>query len=64
MQAAVGDRITVHGKTVGTQNQVGEVIEVRGAAGAPPYRIRFSDGHEALVFPGSDATIEHESPKP
>jgi hypothetical protein len=59
MQAAVGDRITVHGKTVGAHDQVAEVIEVRGHGGGPPYLVRFTDGHEALVFPGPDATVEH-----
>jgi Domain of unknown function (DUF1918) len=59
MQAAVGDRITVHGNTVGAHDQVAEVLEVRGQNGAPPYYVRFADGHEALVFPGPDATVAH-----
>ncbi len=25
--------------------------------GAPPYRVRWSDGHEGLVYPGPDAHI-------
>ena len=37
----------------------GEIVEVRGAGGAPPYLARFDDGHTSLVFPGPDAIIEH-----
>ena len=58
MQAAVGDRLLVHGRTVGTRDRVGEIIEVRGNNGAPPYVVRFSDGHESLVYPGPDCVIE------
>lgn len=57
MRAAVGDRILVHGRTVGAGEQHGEIVEVRGDDGAPPYLVRFTDGHEGLVFPGSDCEI-------
>jgi hypothetical protein len=57
MRAVVGDRILVHGRTVGAGEQQGEIVEVRGDDGAPPYRVRFTDGHEGLVFPGSDCEI-------
>lgn len=57
MRADVGDRICVHGRTVGAGEQQGEIIEVRGDDGAPPYLVRFTDGHEGLVFPGSDCEI-------
>lgn len=59
MHAAVGDRILVHGRTVGSGEQHAEVIEVRGADGAPPYLVRFDDGHESLMYPGADSEIEH-----
>jgi len=58
MQAVVGDRLHVHGKTVGQQDRMGQIIDVRGVNGAPPYLVRFDDGHEALVFPGPDAQVE------
>jgi hypothetical protein len=61
MQATVGDRLHVHGRTVGTRDRIGEIIEVRGNDGAPPYLVRFSDGHESLVYPGPDCVIEHPS---
>ena len=61
MQAAVGDRLHVHGRTVGAAEHVGEIVEVRGADGGPPYLVRFDDGHEGLVFPGPDAVVEHRA---
>jgi hypothetical protein len=59
MRAAVGDRLHVHGRVVGSPDQTLEIIEIRGDDGAPPYLVRREDGHEALVFPGADALVEH-----
>ncbi len=58
MHAQVGDRLHVHGRAVGNADRVGEIVEVRGGEGGPPYLVRFDDGHEGLVFPGPDATVE------
>lgn len=57
MQASVGDKILVHGRTVGAAEQEGEILEVRGKHGEPPYLVRFSDGHEGLMFPGPDCEV-------
>lgn len=59
MRAAVGDRIVIRGHSVGEHPRDGEVVEVRGPDGAPPFVVRWEDGHEALIFPGPDAMIEH-----
>jgi hypothetical protein len=59
MRAEIGDVLHVRGRTVGMAERQGQVVEVRGADGAPPYLVRFDDGHEALVFPGSDCVVEH-----
>jgi Domain of unknown function (DUF1918) len=59
MQAIVGDRLHVHSNTVGDPDRIAEIVEVRGFEGAPPYLVRFPDGHETLVYPGSDCVIEH-----
>jgi hypothetical protein len=59
MQAAVGDRLHIHGHNVGDPDKLGEIVEVHGRAGEPPYLVRFDDGHTGLVFPGPDAVIEH-----
>jgi hypothetical protein len=45
---------------VGKVDRVGEIVEVRGTDGGPPYLVRFDDGHESLVFPGSDTTVDEE----
>lgn len=60
MRAAVGDRLHVHGRKVGNADNLGEIVEVRGTDGAPPYLVRFDDGHQGLVFPGPDCEVEHE----
>jgi hypothetical protein len=58
MQANVGDRLHVHGNIVGSPDRTGEIVEVKGAQGEPPYLVRFDDGHTTLVFPGPDAVVE------
>ena len=63
MQAAIGDRFHVRGNIVGQPERSGEIIEVRGVGGEPPYLVRFDDGHTSLVFPGPDATIERPRKK-
>ncbi|MEV4836410.1 DUF1918 domain-containing protein [Nonomuraea sp. NPDC049486] len=57
MNATAGDRLLVHGSTVGERDRTGVIIEVRGPNGGPPYIVRFDDGHTALVFPGPDSVI-------
>ena len=47
MQAVVGDRLHVHGSIVGQPERMGEIIEVRGVGGEPPYLVQFEDGHSA-----------------
>jgi hypothetical protein len=59
MYASVGDRIIVRGTHLGEQVRDGEILEVHGENGAPPYLVRWSDEHEALIFPGPDAMIHH-----
>jgi hypothetical protein len=59
MEAAVGDRLHIYGHNVGDPGRTGEIVEVRGSAGEPPYLVRFDDGHTRLVFPGPDAVVEH-----
>lgn len=61
MQAEVGDRLRVRGRVVGQGEHSVEVLEVKGRDGSPPYLVRHDDGHEALMFPGPDASVEHHS---
>jgi hypothetical protein len=59
MQATKGDHLVIHGRNVGKGDRRGEVIDVRGKDGQPPYVVRWEpDGHEGLVFPGPDCEIE------
>jgi len=57
MRAQVGDHVVVEGKTTETPRREGEVLDVRGKEGQPPYFVRWSDGHEGLFFPGADAHV-------
>lgn len=57
MRAQVGDQMVVEGRTDSQPRRHGEVVEVRGEDGAPPYVVRWDDGHEGLVFPGPDAHV-------
>lgn len=61
VQAQVGERICIHGRTVGSPEQEAEIIEVRGDDGTPPYLVRFGDGHEKLIYPGPDAEVQHQA---
>jgi hypothetical protein len=58
MEAAQGDRIIVHGRTVGASDRHGVILEVRGQEGHPPYLVRFDDGHETVMYPGGDFAVE------
>ncbi|MFI6594887.1 DUF1918 domain-containing protein [Nonomuraea sp. NPDC050536] len=60
MNATVGDRLLMHGNTVGERDRGGEIIEVQGTDGGPPYIVRFDDGHTGLVFPGPDCVVVHQ----
>ncbi|HEY4621975.1 MAG TPA: DUF1918 domain-containing protein [Gaiellaceae bacterium] len=60
LQARPGDRLVVHGHHVGDRERDGEILEVLGESGSPPYVVRWSDdGHVSRIFPGSDAFVEH-----
>ena len=58
MHANVGDCLHEHSNCVGQPDKTGEIIEVHGKSGEPPYLVRFGDGHTCLVFPGPDAVVE------
>ncbi len=59
MRALKGDQLVQHGRVVGEHDKVAEIVEVMGEKGAPPYRVRFEDGHEAVCSPGPDSEIRH-----
>ena len=59
MKAQVGDVLVIKANHVGEADRTGEVLEVRGEDGGPPFLVRFDDGHESLCFPGPDAAVHH-----
>lgn len=60
MKAAVGDVLVIDGHHVGERTRRGEVVEVRGADGAPPYIVRWDDSERTtLLFPGPDCIVHH-----
>ncbi|MDQ2582429.1 DUF1918 domain-containing protein [Saccharothrix yanglingensis] len=63
MHATVGDRLHVHSRSVGLDENIGEILEVRGSEGAPPYLVRFPDGHEGLVYPGPTSLVKPRTPE-
>ena len=54
-QVKSGDRIRIHGRVVGDAGRSGVVLEVRGDL----LVVRYDDGHEAVLAPGSDCEITH-----
>lgn len=65
MHAQVHDRIVVLSQHQGQPNRDGEIVEVRGQDGRPPYLVRWSDtGHEGLFFPEAGAVVHPAEPEP
>ncbi|WP_091704863.1 DUF1918 domain-containing protein [Microbacterium sp. cf046] len=59
MHATAGDRVRIHGRTVGAAERLGEVIEVRGTEENPLLVVRYDDGHEVILSPGGDCEVIH-----
>jgi hypothetical protein len=57
MRARVGDRIILAAEHIDQPTRDGEVLEVRGDDGGPPYLVRWSDGHTGLIFPGPGTVL-------
>lgn len=59
-RAQPGDRLVIRRRRLGGREPDGEILEVLGEDGSPPYVVRWSDdGHVSTLFPGPDAFIEH-----
>jgi hypothetical protein len=60
MKAHAGDMIEARGWRINDRVRRGQVLEVRGDDGAPPYLMQWDDNpHQCLYFPGSDAVVRH-----
>lgn len=57
MRAHVGDRIVLAAEHIDEPTRDGEVLEVRGADGGPPFVVRWADGHTGLIYPGPGAVL-------
>jgi Domain of unknown function (DUF1918) len=57
MNAHRGDMLLMHGRIVGQHDRVGEIVDVLGHRGEPPYRVKFEDGHECVMSPGPDSVV-------
>jgi len=57
MKATIGDRVRIHGKTVGAAERLGDVIDVHEHDDVQTLVVRFDDGHEAVLAPGTDCEI-------
>ncbi len=55
MRAQVGDHIVLTATRVDDPTRHGEVLEVGGADGGPPWTVRWSDGHVGVFYPGPGA---------
>ena len=65
MKAEVGDRLIVNSRHVGEPPRIGEIIEVHGPDGAPPYLVNWvGEQHSVVVIPGPDARVEPALPNP
>lgn len=58
MRARAGDWLLIKGSVVGSVDELGFIVEVRGNDGAPPYLVRWlRDDHVTLIYPGPDAVV-------
>jgi hypothetical protein len=64
MKAHQGDRIILAASHTNEPTRDGEVLEVRGPDGEPPYLVRWADGRTGLMYPGPGSVLriegEHE----
>jgi hypothetical protein len=51
MHAEAGDELAVQRRHVGDEDRHGVIIEIHGEGAAPPYLVRWKDGHESLFTP-------------
>ena len=57
MKAHQGDRIILAASHIEEPTRDGEVLEVRGEDGEPPYLVRWADGHTGLLYPGPGSIL-------
>jgi hypothetical protein len=55
LASSISDEICIHA------DEHGEIIEVRGEQGGPPYVVRFPGGQQRTIFPGRMRTLSRGS---
>lgn len=60
---AAGDVLVIAGHRVGEAQQAAEILEVLGDPGHERFRVRWDDGRETTIYPGSDAVVRHAAGK-
>ena len=64
MRAVVGDRLIMKARYGHEPYRDGEILEIHGNDGGPPFLVRWSDnGHTGLVFPGLHGLVDHHQDK-
>lgn len=63
LNAEPGDELVVKAHHLGEPEREGEIIEVLGTDGAPPYEVRWDDGEVTRVYPSTDVYVRrlHEA---
>jgi Domain of unknown function (DUF1918) len=60
LRAQPGDRLVIRAHHTGEAEHDGEILEVLGEGGAPPFVVRWEqDGHVSRLYPGPDAYVQH-----
>ena len=55
-----GARLVIPGHHLGELERDAEILEARGPGGSAPFLVRWGDtGHTTLLYPGSDARVQH-----
>jgi hypothetical protein len=65
MHGTVGDQFVVRSPHLRQYERRGEIVEVHGTDGTPPYVVRWEpDGSLGLFFPGPDAVVRRLAGQP
>lgn len=63
MNAAIGNWLVIHGRTLDDPVREGVIVDVAHPDGSPPYLVRWLDDDRlSLVFPGADALVQRTAP--
>lgn len=59
LRAQPGDRLVIRAHHTGETEHDGEILEVLGDDGGPPFVVRWEDdGHISRLYPGPDAYVQ------